>query len=261
MPDLRASTLALAVLAVAALTGSDAPPAPLALPFAPTPEVCFHGIGPPPCEYPVVSKIGGILRFAPLEFGGSGSSSSIGRQLDSEVPGTIHQPSIPGDYEVFAWDSHGQLVDGVILEVIRYGPESDFLEVFVLVDTLLSGTAGVSRVEFRLDGRTLGTWTTGPSAPRVMNVTATATYEGIQVAWEASDPDGDPLRFGVSVVASDEEVSGTKVGVCGSSTTIPRSHLRGSGPYRVRVDASDGINLAWAVSEQEVVILKPSPES
>ena len=269
MIDLRKSACAAVVLAIVTLSGcsappassqlqfSSAPPASSQLQFSPAPEVCFHAIQPPPCEYPVVSSVGGILRFTPLSFSASPWGASIGHPPDSGGSSVAVQPRIPGEYEALAWDSNNEPVDGVILEMVWYGPEVDAKEVGAYVDILLPGTTGVSRVEFRVDGETLHTWTSGPASPEVTSITAAASEEGILVTWEAKDPDGDELAFSVSTIASDGTVSGGAFGVSGSSTTIPEGSILGPGPHRVRVMAADGINIAWAFSEGAETLNQP----
>ncbi|MBY5164117.1 DUF1194 domain-containing protein [Salsipaludibacter albus] len=103
------------------------------------------------------------------------------------------------------------------------------------------------------DGQQVGSVAASPNAPTVA-ITAPATgdtFAGdtVAVAWEASDPNGDPLAHTVQY-SVDDGATWTTVAVDLAETTLdlPRAELAGSSRARVRVVTSDGTRASFADS-------------
>jgi hypothetical protein len=130
---------------------------------------------------------------------------------------------------------------------------------------ILPDTAGAAEVVFLYKGTEIGRVTASANAPQV-RITSPAGGEdwgavgSNQIAWEASDPDGDALRFNVQV-SSDAGVSWTSLGIDlegTTSITIDSADLPG-GSLLFRVLASDGLNQAESVSSAPVTVADKPP--
>ncbi len=120
---------------------------------------------------------------------------------------------------------------------------------------------GLARLELRKGDTLLDSWQVGAAPPEVAITAPTGgqfeTGE-ISLTWQASDSDGDPLRFFVSYSA-DNGQSWQPVDIVSEQNTlqIPVRELAGSDAARFRVTAHDGFHRTDAVSSPFTVAFQP----
>ena len=82
--------------------------------------------------------------------------------------------------------------------------------------------------------------------------------EEVTLAWNAGDPDGDPIVFDILYSADNGETwKALTVAYPNQSLTVPRSALAATNAGRLRVVASDGVHTAMAESEVFAVADNP----
>ena len=109
---------------------------------------------------------------------------------------------------------------------------------------------GASAVELVVDGVTVDRLVASNTEPTVEAVTATVSDDGVHVAWEAFDPDGDELLATVAWSADGETWLPLRVGITGDEVTIDSEvPVPGGDEVLVRVEVNDGLLTATATSE------------
>ncbi len=164
--------------------------------------------------------------------------------------GAGHELARAGFPVSFVLSEHGSL------------PDNHDLGLFSVQRPLPDGTRAVQIVR---DLTALATYTLSANPPTV-SVTAPAggafgAEDDVSVAWNASDPDGDPLTFNV-FYSSDDGAAWQIIaaGVSEAALTWNTTLAAGSKPgsfSRLKVVASDGFHTAEAVSSRFTVAGKP----
>lgn len=175
-------------------------------------------------------------------------------------------------YHLRLLDPDGNLLDDrQITPFEGADDENAMIQAFSL--TFPAPAGQVARLELMMDGDTvLASLQPGPNPPTV-NILSPAGGETIDqnlnLGWQASDPDGDPLLFTVQYSPDDGQTwralltNHPHLGV-GDIVAIPLQDLGGvpgdTTQARIRVLASDGFNTSMAVSEPfSVSNRKPQP--
>jgi hypothetical protein len=204
-------------------TGADAPPV-LASQIPGGPRLSISG---------VVSNTGGeITRVKPL---GERAPLSVGAA---------------SGYSLVQLDAAGHELDRLgVFAIGGAGDQPDSPRFFAA--TILH-RPGLARLELRHDETLLDTFSPNSGMPQVTLTSPAGGAQGgatMQVAWTASDPDGDPLRITVEYSA-DAGASWEVLALVEESRTldVPIGQLAGSNDARVRVTATDGFNSASAIS-------------
>jgi hypothetical protein len=130
---------------------------------------------------------------------------------------------------------------------------------------ILPDLPGTSQIVFLYQGALVGRVSASPNAPQVRLVSPAGGEDwgesgAHQISWEASDADGDALRFntqysadgGVSWSSLDVDLSGA------TSLTVDSADLPG-GSLLFRVLASDGLNQAESASSVPVTVGNKPP--
>ena len=123
------------------------------------------------------------------------------------------------------------------------------------------------------DSETVAQIATSPSAPSVSVTSPTAgqsfTGAAVEVAWAASDADGDDLSYRVYYSTDGgADYKPVAAGVTATSVTLDRSRLRGSDQARIRVIATDGTRstaaqspvFSVAANAPRVMVHSPQPQ-
>jgi hypothetical protein len=176
---------------------------------------------------------------------------------------------IPGDYAIV-------LRDGAGVELARYpftpgeihmGPplpgepedEPHLLEIAEQVPYV----QGTERLEIEGPGGALLASVSAGAQPPTISVIAPTGGETLagdvtQVAWTASDPDGDPLTFLVQY-SPDHGANWQTLAfpTAETSPAIPTENIQGGPEVRLRVLASDGVHTGWAETGPVTVPNRP----
>lgn len=152
------------------------------------------------------------------------------------------------------------------------GTEGSHADTGLLISELVPYIAGTVRVDIEGPGGLLTGVTAGPATPTI-RITAPnggeqVGGETVTVAWEASDPDGDPLTFNVQY-SPDGGARWEMVALNVTATTIEldTANIVGGATALFRVWASDSIHTASDQSDNvfnvpnhlpEVTILRPA---
>ncbi len=188
--------------------------------------------------------------------GGAGTFNSV-RRLGSvaEVPVLT-----PGGYALELRNGAGALLAShpFTPESIEDGPPS--LRTFGLVVPFVPGTRSLRLVEVSTSD-VLATHPVSASPPSIGDVELVGAVEPVSgvvtVAWNANDPDGDPLTFDL-FYSNDAGNTWQPIGlsVTGSDVEVETEAL-GGGTGRIRVEANDGAQSARAESAPFEVANKP----
>lgn len=171
----------------------------------------------------------------------------------------------PGDYSIRLVDEAGNgLADyPFVPQAVEEGPGAEGgplpLE-FGHVVPFVAETRSIQIVDAAA-GTVIGTKTVSASAPIVGDVTLDGPDPdtgALAVAWSASDPDGDALKFDVFLTRDGGAtfLEPLVLGVSEASTQIDTARL-GGGTAQIRVVASDGVQTASADSLPFVMVDKP----
>lgn len=175
------------------------------------------------------------------------------------VPGAADvKPRVPGDYTI-------TLRDTAENELARYPftPDETHEEIaaddvttarqLLFINELVPYVEGTTHVDIEGPLMPPTRISAGPSAPTVSLLAPAAgtvlSGDSIEVRWNASDSDGDALRFAIQSSADDGRTWETVARDLTANTgTIERSSLRNTTAGRLRVWATDGIHSASATS-------------
>jgi Bacterial Ig domain len=168
-----------------------------------------------------------------------------------------------GPYSVQLLDSEGALLyerDFGLIELSNHTPTQAGSFQIILPDV-----AGTSEIVFLYNGGFVGSASASANAPQVRLVAPAGGEDWGEsgahaIAWEASDADGDALRFNVQY-SSDGGTSWSSLDVDlsgATSLTVESADLPG-GSLLFRVLASDGLNQAESASSVPVTIGNKPP--
>lgn len=167
-----------------------------------------------------------------------------------------------GTYRVELLDGAGQILRMRYLDDLLDAGESSEDDLFFRTSVLLP--PGATRVILRSASTVMLDRVITATAPRVQITTplnGATLGDGVDLSWQASDADGDPL---VSLVefSSDNGQSWRTVGFLqgGTSLRIDTRTLPGTTQGKFRVQVSDGLRSAFAVSDG-VFTISPKPPS
>ncbi len=120
---------------------------------------------------------------------------------------------------------------------------------------------GTRTVALRHNDALLATFSPGPAAPVVTIASPTGgAFNGgaLPVAWTATDADGDALEVSVDYSADGGAAWTPVASAAGSgAASIPSSELAASADARIRVTASDGLQIGSATSASFTVAAQP----
>jgi hypothetical protein len=169
-------------------------------------------------------------------------------------------PLTPGDYALSLRSAGGALLAEHAFTPQTAGDAAGLLSFFQIVN-FVPGTAALQVVRVA-DGAVLATYAISPNPPSVSGVALVNPPDPVTgtvtLAWSASDPDGDRLRFDVAYSRNGgASFDPLQYGVAGNSTQVDTALLAGSSSAVFRVTASDGVHQATALSAQFVLAPKP----
>jgi hypothetical protein len=220
---------------------------------------------PASARRPLAGAAGSVAGIAPAgEYlrvsGGIASEDSV--YLDPLVVFTT-------DIEVFDGPGSGEYslilrgADGGVLAERAFEPvrgNNPAVEKFL---ELIPFVTGIAQLEVRRDGQIIGTRSASPQPPAVALVSPSPgdrwEAEGhVVVRWEGSGSSGEHLTYRVQVSSDGQHWHTVHGATAETEATVNLAHLPGSGTgWRVRVQASDGLNVAIAEADQITIAPKP----
>jgi len=165
---------------------------------------------------------------------------------------------IPGDYAiVFRNDAGSELARYPFTPDVGEGGAGDPTRGvdLLFINELVPYVEGVTRVDIEGAAGPIVTAAAGSAEPVVAGVSTEDTVDGtIAVAWQADEPDGDPLTFNLQYSADDGSTWETLAqNIVGTSAEIDPDDLVRGEQARFRVVASDGIRSSVSDSTPLVV--------
>lgn len=122
----------------------------------------------------------------------------------------------------------------------------------------------IASVTVELEGSALATRARSANPPEVTLVTPNGGEQvvagDVTVEWQATDADGDALSYALQYSADDGASWKTiAVGLTSTTIAIPWATLAGTSAARMRVEASDGFDVASDASDAPFVVAQHSP--
>lgn len=164
-------------------------------------------------------------------------------------------PSFATGYVLVQLDAVGNELARTGIAPLGASPAGDGTTTQFIFSATLRRHAETARLELRMGGIVLDTFAPGAAMPvvQIVQPAITGFYDAgpVTVEWVATDADGDPLEVSVEY-SPDNGISWTPIGSASGSGSlnVPLVSLamRGSGPGRFRVLASDGLRSTAATS-------------
>jgi hypothetical protein len=188
------------------------------------------------------------------------TAKTAGFSLIRRLSSVVDIPAlIPGDYSIRLLNSKGKpLAD------YAFTPDAENDSSGLSFGQVVNFVAGTSKIELihLSDNHVLAAVLVSAHAPVISKVAlkgAPNPVTGVvNLTWNASDADGDPLTFDVAY-SRDGGATFQPVAnyISGTSTQIDTAQLGGSGTAILQVTASDGVNNASAISASFVMANKP----
>ncbi len=169
-------------------------------------------------------------------------------------------PITAGDYSIRLVGASGTLADYAFTPADAQNSNEPTLS-FAQVVNFVAGTTEVQIVKLA-GNQVLATHALSPHAPVISNVALQGAPNPVTgtvtLAWNASDPDNDPLSFDILYSRDGGNTfQPVMVGMKGSSAQVDTARLGGSGSALLRVVATDGSNTAQGDSATFTMANKP----
>ena len=204
-----------------------------------------------------VTLSGDWLRVSGMILADDGEASiSFLRRLSSVTDPPERRP---GPYNIQLLNAAGASLATYAFTAVK---PTDGMPGALTFSEVVSFSPGTRRVRITdADGHELGSAAVSPNPPIVGNVALQGAPDPVSgiitLAWSASDPDGDPLRFDVLYSSDGEHFSPIHLSIVGTSVQVDTSELGGGNAARFRVLADDGSQTAQADSAAFRMALKP----
>ena len=174
-----------------------------------------------------------------------------------ELPLELTPDATASPYELVLLDTTGVLLGGVHFEPDFEDPDVELERTGIVLTTPLP--SGTARVEIRKGSEILYAQNLSTEPPAVSNVVAMDSGQGgIDLQWDASDPDSSELTYNVFFLQGADEIplliaSGLTDNNYFFQTDLAPATTDG----RLIVEASDGFNTAQATSNRFTIANKP----
>jgi uncharacterized repeat protein (TIGR03803 family) len=209
--------------------------------------------GPQPVPIPGVSLlVRGVL---------DGFSSSVSWLPFQCLLGPAPAAPPPGSFEIRALNGSGGLVTNIFFDVPVPPDGSPGSMPFILP---LQADTDIRQVSLLFNGTLIGSRVASPNAPSVQVLSPNGgeafSNAPINIQWQASDADGDPLTCSVQYTRDNGATWRTlAVDLAATNLVVSGSELRGGTDCFFRVLASDGFNCAVDQSDAACLIADKGP--